>query len=138
MFWRFFCSHLLQENQPTSSPLSPTHRYERKRIFSDWRFSVISEKFEFSVKNLLNDLVKNRCDDNVQVLAKSLISLTIWCFNSLHQIILQVNEQPEMWNHQNQNVVLILNILNLICKENKTNCLLYIGRDILSCKLFIN
>ena len=138
MFWRFFCSHLLQENQPTSSPLSPTHRYERKRIFSDWRFSLISEKFEFSVKNLLNDLVKNRCDDNVQVLAKSLISLTIWCFNSLHQIILQVNEQPEMWNHQNQNVVLILNILNLICKENKTNCLLYIGRDILSCKLFIN
>jgi len=72
-------------------------------------------------------LVKNRCDDNVQVLAKSLISLTIWCFNSLHQIILQVNEQPEMWNHQNQNVVLILNILNLICKENKTNCLLYIA-----------
>ena len=90
------------------------------------------------MKNLLNDLVKNRCDDNVQVLAKSLISLTIWCFNSLHQIILQVNEQPEMWNHQNQNVVLILNILNLICKENKTNCLLYIGRDILPCKLFIN
>ena len=88
-------------------------------------------KTTFSVKNLLNDLVKNRCDDNVQVLAKSLISLTIWCFNSLHQIILQVNEQPEMWNHQNQNVVLILNILNLICKENKTNCLLYIGRDTL-------
>ena len=79
------------------------------------------------VRSLFNKLVSQKCDDNVQQLSKSLITLIIWSLNSLTWIIQSCTEQPELWQHMHQNVGLIVSLLKQACHENKVNCLLYIA-----------
>lgn len=79
------------------------------------------------LEELLNKLVSTRVTDPISPLCQSLIILTQWFFNALCHIIQQVLDQPEMWNHQGNNVEIILRNLNRICNENKCTCLLFIA-----------
>jgi len=79
------------------------------------------------LEELLTKLITTRITDPITTLCQSLIILTQWYFSALQHIIRQVLNQPEMWNHQGNNVEVILRNINRICNENKCTCLLFIA-----------